>query len=63
MITLLIQGQLQDSWTTLTIVGERETDLANILAAALNRLDFEIRVVEDGEAVRLEDYHWEEEGE
>lgn len=61
MITLYIQGQLQDTWTTLRIKGEREADLANVLAATLARLDFEIRVAEEGEEpVRVEEFDWRE---
>ena len=60
MITLYIQGQLQDGWTRLSLDGEGEMDLANLIGAGLSRYDFEVRVLEDGEAVRLEDYHWEE---
>ena len=61
VITLVIQGQLQDGWTTLCIKGEREQDLANVLGATLNRLDFEVRVAGDGEEpARLDEYDWEE---
>ena len=60
MMLLYVQGQLQDSWTTLRINGEREQDLANILGVTLERLNFEVRVSAEGEEpVRLDEYDWE----
>ena len=59
MITLYIEDQLQDGWTTLCIDGEREKDLVNALVAILGRLDFEMRVAEEGEEpIRLDEYYW-----
>ena len=60
MMLLYVQGQLQDSWTTLRINGEREQDLANILGVTLERLNFDVRIACEGEEpVRLDEYDWE----
>lgn len=63
MFTLLVQSQLQDDWTQIHVEGSRRKDIANVLAAALCRYDFEVMVLVDGEGVPLEEYEWEgEEG-
>lgn len=64
MLKIYAQGPTQDDWTVITVEGETEADLANVLAASLSRLDLDVRIASGEEyPVRLEYFDWEGEDE
>ena len=55
----LTQPQFRDEWTAVTLTGEHEEDVLNILTSALVRADYVILIEdEDGEMINLEDYDY-----
>lgn len=57
-IELMVQPPWKDDWTDVTIGGEHEEEVANILIGRFLACDYEVLVEdEDGEMVSWEEYN------
>lgn len=56
-IELLIQPPFRDNWTSVSLSGEHEDEVLNILASRLLAADFEILIEdEEGEMIPFEEH-------
>lgn len=56
-IELLVQPPFRDDWTSVSISGEHEDEVLNVLASRLLAADFEILIeLESDEVIPFEEY-------
>lgn len=56
-LEILTRPQWEDAWTAVTVEGEHEEEVANILVGRLLACDHEVLIEdEDGEMLSWEDY-------
>lgn len=56
-IQLLIQPPFRDEWTAVTIQGEHEDEVSNVLTARLTSAEFEILIEDsEGEMIPFEEF-------